>query len=404
MKICVFTQTFPRYQGDPVAPFMRDFCQGLVKAGNKVIVLAPYDSKFSLRKKKEDFKIKLYKYVFADRLHLLGYSRTLIGDQRFKLFVYPLAPLMFLFSFLALLRLIYQEKIEIISAHWILPNGFIAALVSKITGIPLVISIPGSDIYLAKKNFIFRSMALLAVRQSKAVVSNSRRYLEEFSKSGINLENSLEIPYGVDVKKYQYPASQKIKMRRKLGFLKNDLIILAVGRLVEKKGYEYLIKAMPIILRKKKQVRLVLIGNGAEKSKLIKIAKDLKISNKVFFLGKVNYDQLSKFYSLADLFIAPSIKDSQGNLESHIVALFEAMASGLPIVATELAVSEKYVIDGVNGYRVKQRNKKALALGVLSILDSPNRFKMGEKSKLIAKKHLSYETSGKEYTKIFKSF
>src|SRR3989344_1288759 len=165
MKVCVLTHTFPRFKGDPVAPFMDDFCEGLVGAGNEVVVVAPFDSQYKLSDY-QNYQIKLFRYIYPDAYHLLGYSRTLEGDQKLRWFVYLLTPFMFLFEFLALLNLVKREKVDIISAHWIVPNGFIAALVSYLTQVPVVITVPGSDMYLAKKNILVRVMAKFAVNKA----------------------------------------------------------------------------------------------------------------------------------------------------------------------------------------------------------------------------------------------
>ena len=209
MNICVFTHTFPRYPGDPVAPFIKDFAIGLTQQGNQVVVLTPYEKNFNYEQIK-NFVIEKYKYIYPDSFHVLGYSRTLAGDQKLKFFVYPFAPLLFLFSFIALLKTVKKYNIQTISAHWILPNGFIAALVSKLTKIPLVITVPGSDVYLSKKNILFRTMSQFAGSQAKYIVSNSMRYLDELEKIGIDKTKFKEILYGVDINQYPYPRKNKI--------------------------------------------------------------------------------------------------------------------------------------------------------------------------------------------------
>jgi glycosyltransferase involved in cell wall biosynthesis len=400
MRICVVTHTFPRFKGDPVAPFMEDFCKGLAELKHDVYLLTPFDPKFKL-KEKRSYKVKLYRYIYPDSFHLMGYSRTLVGDQKLSHFVYLLAPFMFIAQFFALLKLVRREKIDIISAHWIVPNGFIAALVSKITGVPLVITVPGSDMYMAKKNKISWLMASFAANQAKVVASNSVRYLDEFPKIGIKLLKIKEIPYGVDTSKYKNIKLLRRVMRQKYNLKTNDTVLLAVGRMVEKKGTQYIIKAMPDITKKNKNVKLVLIGDGSEKEELMRLAKKLKVENNTVFLGKVDYGELSKIYAISDVYVAPSVKDSFGNLESHIVAMFEAIASGIPVVATELAVSANYVVDGKNGYRVPQKKPKALSDAINKVLKTGNLSKMGKFSQQIAQKHLSYKSSAKEYMKIF---
>lgn len=402
MNICVFTHTYPRFSGDPVAPFMKDFCKGLAEQNQNVFVLTPYDKLFSVKQDTtKNLKMKLYRYIFPDKLHLLGYSRTLIGDQHLKIIAFFLAPFMFIASFFSLLFLVRKKKIDIISAHWIIPNGFIASLVSKITGIPVVITVPGSDVYLGKKNFLFRLMTRFAAKQTKVIVSNSMNYLEELSFLEIKNKKFTEIPYGVDINNFISIRNKRSIMRHLLNFSLSDRIILAVGRLVEKKGFAYLIKAMSIVEKKIDNAKLVIVGDGTEKNSLKQLAKELKINNKVFFLGKINHLDLPKYYALADIYVAPSIKDKRGNLESHIVALFEAIASGLPIIATKLAVSEKYV-DGKNGYRVSDRDSKSLASAIVKVLSSPNLLDMGKHSSYIAKKYLSYQFCTNEYIKIFR--
>lgn len=401
MNICVFTHTYPRFPEDPVAPFMRDFCYGLVENKQQVFLLTPYDSLFSHKQFfPKNLKVTLYRYFFPSRFHVLGYSQTLIGDQKLKFSVYLLAPFMFIFSFFALLKLVYKEKVDIISAHWILPNGFIAAIVSKITGVPLVITVPGSDVYLGKKNFLFRWMTNFASSQAKKLISNSMRYLEEM---GIEKHHAkfVEIPYGVNVNSFRHISQEKEAMRQLLKLSSSDLIILAVGRLVKKKGFDYLIKAMPTVVKKQERAKLVIIGDGTEKYALQKLTKELKLEKKLFFLGRINHTDLPKYYAVADLYVAPSVKDTHGNLESHIVALFEAIASGTPIVATKLAVSKKYVIDGKNGYRVNDKDINALTSAILRMLNSGNLPYMGNYSRAIAKKYLSYQFCTKQYVRIF---
>lgn len=401
MRICVFTHTFPRYPGDPVAPFMKDFALGLAEHGNTVIVLTPYDKNFHY----ENFNkitIETYKYIYPKRFHLLGYSRTLKGDQKFNFFVYLLAPLMLFFSFFALFKTVKKYNIQIISAHWILPNGFIAAIVSKLTKIPLVISVPGSDVYLSKKNLFFKVMTEFAGRQAKYIVSNSTRYLDELKDLNIDKNKFKEIPYGIDINKFPYPRKNKEIFKKKFGFLENEKIVLAVGRLVEKKGFEYLIRSIPYILNNIPSLKLIIIGDGSEKSRLLASAEELGISDYVLFVNKVNHDQLFMYYTIADVYVAPSIKDSFGNLESHIVALFEAIGSGIPVVSTELGVSQLYVKNGINGYRVREKDEKDIAHAIISILNSKKLENMGKESRKIAQQFLSYDTCTKEYDNLFR--
>lgn len=398
MNICVVTHTFPRYTDEPVAPFMEDFCRGLSEEGHTVTLLAPFDRTFTF--KSPHYAIELYRYIVPSSLHLLGYSRTLKNDQYLGKGVFFLAPLMFFFCFWKLLFLVRRKKIDVISAHWIVPNGFIAALVSKLTGIPLIITVPGSDMYLAKTNRLFRWMASIAVGQAKYIVSNSNVYLDEFPKFGITLPKTAEIPYGVSVEKYRFNGSFRQHMRKKNGIMANEFVVLAVGRLVEKKGFQYLIDAVFHAVKQEKKIRLKLIGSGSDEEKLKSLVKKRHLEKYVTFIGRVDYKTLATCYAFADLYVASSIEDSKGNMESHIVALFEAIASGLPVVVTNIAATSTFVKDGYNGYRISQKNPQAMASAIVSVARSKKRREMGTNSRKIAKKYLSYKRSAREFSKI----
>jgi len=147
MKICVLTHTFPRNKKDVSAAFMKEFADGLVENGNKVLVVTPFDKEF--KRTGDPFKICTYKYIWPDRFHILGYSRAMEADLVLRKHTYVLLPFMLLFGTLKLYQVVKQEKVDLINVHWILPNGLMALVVSKLTGVPYVVTLPGTDAYLA---------------------------------------------------------------------------------------------------------------------------------------------------------------------------------------------------------------------------------------------------------------
>src|SRR3989344_5834672 len=233
MKICIFAHTFPRFSGDPSAPFMGELSKALGEIVD-LFVLVPYDEKLNLKSFTE-FKTISYKYIWPSKFHKLGYSRTLQGDKNMKLETYFLSPLLILFGLFKLVWLIKKEKIDLVSAHWMLPNGFIAALAKKITGTKYTITIPGSDVYISNKNPIFRFMAKVAIRNASCVLSDSSFYLEQLKNLPVIPHKSLIIRYGVDTDKFNL-RTKDIDLLNTLHLSDNDKIILGVGRFVEKKG------------------------------------------------------------------------------------------------------------------------------------------------------------------------
>ncbi len=399
MKICIFVHTFPRFPGDTSAPFMSTFAEGLIKVGHDVTVLLPYDTKLG-NNSKRPYKIRFYKYIIPDSLHILGYSRTLKGDKDLKLETYFLSPLLFLFGFFALLRLVRKEKFEVISAAWIIPNGFIAALVSKLTGVPFTVTIPGSDIYIGGKNLLFKSLVGFASKNASVVLADSAHYLGQLKKLGFNPRKTEVIRYGVDTQKFQ-PTKKDKSILKKFKVGQEIPIILAVGRLVAKKGFLYLIRAFPEILKKVPSAKLLIVGDGDQKEELLKEIKKFNIETQVIFAGTINYNELSKYYNLGDVFVMPSIKDEKGNVDASPVAMMEAMACGTPVVATKFSGSADLIKDGETGFLVKDKDSKEIASSVIKILKIGKKGETRKKVRKIAQDNFSNISVAKKYSSVF---
>lgn len=400
MKICVLTHTFPRNKKDTAAAFMREFCDGLVKMHNKVIVLIPFDVQF--KKSKNAFKIFTYKYVWPVKFSLLGYSRTMEADIKLKSRAFVLIPMMVVFGSIALYRLVKKEKIEIISVHWILPNGLVAFIVSKLTGIPYTVTLPGTDTFLAKQFKIFGLIAKLIANHASGIFSNSPWHLNKIMKLGVNPKISDVITYPVNTNKFK-PLKYRVKsLRQKLNLKTTDLVILAVGRLVYKKGFEYLIKAMGKITKKIPNAKLIIGGEGDLYIKLNNLIKQKRLDGKVRLLGVLPRDEIVYYYNLADIMVTPSIVDKEGNIDGRPVVILESMACGKAQIVTNLPGVSDSLVNNENAILVPQKNPNALADAVTKLLlSSVLRKKMGEKNRRLATEQLSIKEVGKKYNHYF---
>ncbi len=406
MKICLLTHTFPRFDGDIAAPFMHGVASGLVAAGNKVFVLAPYSIQFKPRN--TSYKIITYKYIYPPLLHKIGYSETLVNDKKVKLIMYLLSPFMIIFGVVALLKLIKKEKIDLINAHWILPNGFVGAIASLLTGVPLVSTLPGSDVYMAGKNTIFAKMAKIALDVSKAITSNSSKLFEDllkitdYSEKDVIIKKYYSIIYGVDPDQFKPDSSKSGILKQELGISENDRIVLSVGRLVEKKGFKYLIRAIAKL--NNKMIKLVIVGSGDQKAELENLANELSIQKDVIFVGGVNYNELVNYYNLADIFVLSSVRDDMGNLDDQSVSVIEAMACGKPIITTNFPGYKLVVSDGKNGYLIPEKNTDSLAEKINYLfIHKAARVSMGKFSRDLTIKRFSWKAIGLQYTKLFES-
>lgn len=166
--------------------------------------------------------------------------------------------------------------------------------------------------------------------------------------------------------------------------LKNLSKILFVGRLIEKKGVEYLIKAIPYISAWN-ECKLIIVGKGFEEDKLKKLVIDLDLENNVKFIGKVSRNKITKYFKSSDIFILPSIVDSKGEVETLGVVLIEAMAMGIPVIGSDIGGIPDVIDDSINGFLVEPKSITDIADKVIKLLSDKklrNKFIKNAKKKV----------------------
>lgn len=400
MKICVLTHTFPRNPQDVSAAFMKEFCDGLVQNGHKVTLVTPFDPEFN--RSGDPFKIITYKYIWPDSWHQLGYSRTMDADIKLKRKSYILLPFLLLFGFLTLYRTVKREKPDLISVHWIIPNGLICWLVYVLTGVPYVVTLPGTDAFLAEKSPVFGRVAKVIAEDSAALVSNSAWNLNKILKLGIKDKLNQVITYPVNVQNYKPLKTGLEPYKERYNLTKDNIILFAVGRLVYKKGFEYLLKALPAVIKKNPKVRLIIGGDGDLAQPLAKIAEELGLKDKVIFSGTVKRDEILYYYNMADIMVTPSIIDQEGNVDGRPLVILESMACGKPQVVTNLPGISDALVDGVNAILVEQKNSQQITDAIEKLISSPSlRQKMGLANIELAHHQLSTKNIGANYTQLF---
>ncbi len=145
--------------------------------------------------------------------------------------------------------------------------------------------------------------------------------------------------------------------------------ILYVGRLAEEKGVEYLISAMPQILKKAPSAKLTIIGDGENRSNLEDLVKVLRLNKSIKFLGWVKNDQLEKYYKKTQIVVIPSICP-----EIFSLVGLEAMSVGRPVIASRVGGIPEWLEDGKNGYLVEKANKDQIADAAIRILSNNSLF------------------------------
>lgn len=379
MNLAVLAHSFPRFPGDTHGPFVKRLSEELARLGHQVHVLVPYDSEIA-PDPDSPLKMHHFRYVRPDGMHLLGYSRTLKGDVGMRLGAWLQSPLYFFFGQRALHRLVRERRIDLIHAHWILPNGYIAARVSEATGVPYAATLHGSDVFMAERNPLFGRMARQALEGASYVTSCSgelRQRLLAVGRQNEADETLAEkvqlVPNGTDVVPGDPGDGRGDAVRERYGIATGAPVLAAVGRLVYKKGFGVLLGALPGILRARPETRLLLGGGGDLDHELREQARRLEVEDAVVFTGSLTHPQVLELLSAADVFVMPSVRDPKGNVDGLPIVVLEAMAAGLPVVASDVSGIPMAVEPGETGLLVPEKDPEALADAVLELLEDPER-------------------------------
>ena len=218
-----------------------------------------------------------------------------------------------------------------------------------------------------------------------AVSNAAKAFISHFTQKEV-----VVIPNGVDSKKF-HPNWNRERLREELG-IEEEHIILSVGRISYRKGIHVLLNAMKILTEEVDDIRLIIIGEGEMSLFLRTQARLLDIEDRVSFMGYVPSQQLPKFFGVTDIFVLPSI-----TAEAFGIVLLEAMASGKPIVATNVGGIPEVVESSKSGILVGPGDEYALAKVIFSLLKDENlRNELGKNGRKAVEKRYSWDIiSGK---------
>lgn len=403
MKLVSIASSYPRYSGDGVGSFIHSLSESLTHLGHHVTVLAPYDPAV-VANWQTAVDVRRVHFVWPDRWSRLGHAQSLKGDIRLKWHAYPLVFLFSLFATIRLLRIINREKPSVIYAHWLLPGGFVGSLASALTGCPLVISLHGSDVFIAEHHRIFRPITRFIFRQTRQLIACSPDLADRAIKLGFPAQHTTVIPYGVAIEAYTPRPETRSRTRAILGVNDTTPMVMAMGRLVHKKGFDVLLRAIPYIMERFPETQYIIAGDGDLRTELRTLAAALGINAVVHFIGHVPWDQTPAYLSAADIVAIPSICDAAGNVDGLPNVLLEALASGRAVVASDIAGIPTVVKNGVNGLLVPSQSPEKLAEALCELLEnSALRQKLADSARQTAAATLSWEKIGERVATVLRT-
>ena len=392
LNLLFLTQTYPRFEGDTAGPFIRDLARGLVRGGDRVTVLAPHAAGLASRWDDGGIEVVTFRYA-PERREVLGYGRTLEADERVKAGAALAAPLYLLAARRAVRQQLRRRRFDLVHAHWILPNGVAAAAAGG--GVPIAIGLHGSDVFLAERQGV-RFLARWALSRSRLLTGCSPELVERVRALGFPEKRSRVIPYGVDLGTFFPAAERRSVWRRRLDIPDAAPVLLGVGRMATKKGFQVLIEILPALLAEHSDLRVVLAGGGDLLDRFRQAMRPWP--DRVHFPGQVLRDTLPDLFRAADLFVLPAVHDARGNVDGLPNVILEAIASGLPVVASRISGIPLAVTDGETGLLVPEGDAGALREALRRLLADPAAARaMGEQGRRRAAAELTWEAVAARY-------
>ncbi len=367
MKVLIVTTAFPRWRDDSRAPFILEAARAIQQKGVSIKVIAMHSPEAEVRESWDGIKIYRPRYL-PERFEILrreeGGLPVTWNKGRFSRFA--IVP----FVVVNCLAVVKQaHEVDIIHANWTLSAGCVW-LTKWLHRKPWVVTVHGSDIFLAGKKPIIRWLTRIVLRGADKVIAVSKALAIEVARLGVP-QNSIEvIPDGVDVKRFHPQTGER------------DPIILFVGSFTWVKGGDILLHAFHEVAQRFSEYRLVMVGDGPLRNEWEALAKSLNIAEKVTFTGPLGRNEVADWMRRAKLFVLPSRSEGLG------VVLLEALASGTPCIGSAVGGIPD-IINNEVGCLVGPDDPKILAESIIDQLINP--IKLAELSKA------AYEKAQREY-------
>jgi len=349
LKIVTFTTLFPNAQQPTHGVFVENRLRHLVETGAvnaRVVAPVPwFPSSASIfgryatvakvvpREMRSNLCIEHPKYLILPKIGMNFVPSWLVSA-----------------SFPVLKRLQAEEDFDLIDAHYFYPDGVAAVELGRRLNKPVVITARGTDVNFIPRYPGPRRMIIAAANAAAGIVAVSQAIKDAIVDLGIPAGKITVLRNGVDLKLFHPGGRTEAREHLKL----QERVLLSVGHLIERKGHNFPIEALPSL----PGFTLVVAGAGPERNGLESLAKRLNVQDRVRFLGSVSHHELQKVYAAADALILASSREGWPNV------LLEAMACGTPVVATPIWGNPEVVAQPEAGVLMKDRTAEAVAEGV----------------------------------------
>ena len=387
--VLVLTSSFP-HGGNPVnGIFVRDFASS-VCGRVRTVVLCP---RFPGPPPAEDagFRICCFSQVCPPGFPLAGNPGGILPALKKHPFLWAFLPFFLLSELTALIRTVRRENITVIHAHWLVPQGFVAAVYKRFVNpcVRLLITCHGSDINKAGGGLL-NLLKRFSLGQADRVVAVSADLAEKVRALRPGTSCAVRA-MGIDTTLFS-PAAAEERPTLSEEFRLRSAPVLFVGSLIELKGVRELVAAWRIVLDRRPDAELLIVGGGGLRTELETTARELKVDARVHFAGPVAHEKLPRYFAQSAAFILPSHSEGFG------LVVGEALSCETPVIVSKIPVFE--AMPGAEGLFTfcTPRDPQSIADAVIRVLGDPARCKCGRQ---YVREHLSLQQTADWYLALY---
>ncbi len=371
MNILIVTGTYAPETGG-IAELIRGFAGGLIAEGVRVQILAaaPGASLFS----------QPGVPVTEFNLPRLGYLKRVYACRR------------------AMVQAASRWSFErIIASTW---SPYAVAAPLRLLGREVFLDVycHGMDLLEPRRSFRYRLLMEVTLRRAKNVLVVSKFTAAEARKAGARAEKILLVPPGVDPNRFA-PGPRNHAILARYALEEDTPILLSVGRLVERKGFDLVIRSLPRVLQKFPKAAYLLAGEGPERSRLEGLARSIGVDSRVRFAGHVPEDEIVRYYQTAGILVMPSrALPAAGDVEGFGIVFLEAACCGIPAIGGRSGGIEDAIVHGETGFLVNPEDPEELAVKILSLLsDADLRRRLGQAGRARAERDFQWPSIARRY-------
>ena len=408
MNILHLATTYPLHETDSSAAFVEALCEALCRRGHEVHVLLPAHPQLQLDRAGRHSTLHAFSGTPLRSWHPWGYAQALTADRSLRWDAYLAAPFSAVSAAWELQRIMRQTPIDIVHANWLLPAGPIAAWALRRAATPMVVSCHGSGVFLAEKRSWAAGAARWGLQHSAALTACSRDLTRRVGNLGVGPE-PVWIPYGVDVDRFRPPTaerrgSHRAALSERYGVASGAPWILAVGRLVYKKGFDVLVRSLATVRNRVPAAQLIIAGDGPLRNDLQRRADEEGVAAAVHFVGAVAHEDVADWYGAADIIAVPSVHGPGGNVDGLPNVFLEGLASGTAVVASRVGGIPDVGRDGETVALVPEGDAAALGAAIADLLeDDGRRAALGLAARHDAESRLHWDSVAERFERLYES-